>query len=112
MAIFVLFGAVMALVLLNIPIAIALGVVALVAILLHGGPEALANVPLVMYTGATGFPLIAIPLFILAGAIMNASGISRRTAAGSMYPPDLTVRSNPSNPSSRTTWAVRASGKL
>ena len=81
MAIFVLFGAVMALVLLNIPIAIALGVVALVAILLNGGLGALANVPLVMYTGATSFPLIAIPLFILAGAVMNASGISRRLIA-------------------------------
>jgi tripartite ATP-independent transporter DctM subunit len=34
-----------------------------------------------MYTGATSFPLIAIPLFILAGAIMNASGISRRLIA-------------------------------
>jgi tripartite ATP-independent transporter DctM subunit len=31
-----------------------------------------------MYQGATSFPLIAIPLFILAGAIMNTSGISRR----------------------------------
>ena len=34
-----------------------------------------------MYTGTTKFPLIAIPLFILAGAIMNASGISRRLIA-------------------------------
>jgi tripartite ATP-independent transporter DctM subunit len=81
MAIFVLFGAVMALVLLNVPIAIALGVVALVAILHTGGLGALPNVPLVMYTGATSLPLIAIPLFILAGAIMNASGISRRLIA-------------------------------
>ena len=81
MAIFVLFGAVMVLVLLNVPIAIALGVVALVAILHAGGIAALANVPLVMYTGSTSFPLIAIPLFILAGAIMNASGISRRLIA-------------------------------
>ena len=81
MAIFVLFGAVMVLVLLNVPIAIALGVVALVAILHTGGLAALPNVPLVMYTGSTSFPLIAIPLFILAGAIMNASGISRRLIA-------------------------------
>ena len=81
MAMFVLFGAVMVLVLLNVPIAIALAVVALVAILHTGGIPALANVPLVMYTGATSFPLIAIPLFILAGAIMNASGISRRLIA-------------------------------
>jgi len=81
MAILFLFGAVLVLVLLNIPIAVALGVVALVAIVRAGGIEALANVPLVMYTGATSFPLIAIPLFILAGAIMNASGISRRLIA-------------------------------
>jgi C4-dicarboxylate transporter, DctM subunit len=81
MAILGLFGAVMVLVLLNVPIAVSLAVVALLAILESGGPEALANVPLVMYTGSTSFPLIAIPLFILAGAIMNASGISRRLIA-------------------------------
>src|SRR5436853_1821470 len=76
-----LFGAVMVLVLLGIPIAISLAVVALVAIVQTGGIGQLANVPIVMYTGATSFPLIAIPLFILAGAIMNASGISRRLIA-------------------------------
>ena len=42
---------------------------------------ALPNVALVMFDGATKFPLIAIPLFILAGAIMNSSGISRRLIA-------------------------------
>src|SRR5438552_10610105 len=76
-----LFGAVMALVLLNVPIAVSLAVVALVAIVHTGGMEQLPNVPIVMYTGATSFPLIAIPLFVLAGAIMNASGISRRLIA-------------------------------
>jgi len=34
-----------------------------------------------MFNGATNFPLLAIPLFILAGAIMNSSGISRRLIA-------------------------------
>jgi C4-dicarboxylate transporter, DctM subunit len=81
MAILGLFGAVLVLVLFNVPIAVSLAVVALLAILHTGGLEALANVPLVMYTGSTSFPLIAIPLFILAGAIMNASGISRRLIA-------------------------------
>ena len=76
-----LFGAVMVLVLLGTPIAVALAVVALVAIVQTGGLGQLANVPIVMYTGATSFPLIAIPLFVLAGAIMNASGISRRLIA-------------------------------
>jgi hypothetical protein len=39
------------------------------------------DLALVMYEGATNFPLLAIPLFIFAGAIMNASSISRRLIA-------------------------------
>ena len=76
-----LFGAVLALVLVNIPIAVALGVVALVAMVSTHGTSILPNLALVTYNGATSFPLLAIPLFILAGAIMNASGISRRLIA-------------------------------
>ena len=38
----------------------------------------LVVVPLRMFNGTDSFPLIAIPLFILAGALMNASGISQR----------------------------------
>ncbi len=69
------------LILLNVPIAVALGIVALVAMVASSGPDILPNMALVMYGGATKFPLLAIPLFILAGAIMNASGISRRLIA-------------------------------
>ncbi|HEX5998612.1 MAG TPA: TRAP transporter large permease, partial [Hyphomicrobiaceae bacterium] len=65
-------------VLLNVPIAIALGMVAVVAIWVTQGTAMLPNVALTMYEGATNFPLLAIPLFILAGGIMNASTISRR----------------------------------
>lgn len=72
----------LALILLGVPIAIGLGIVAVVAMLAGpGGVGSLPNTALVMYNGATSFPLIAIPLFILAGAIMNASGISRRLIA-------------------------------
>jgi len=72
----------LALVVIGVPIAIALGVVAVVAMLTGpGGVGSLPNAALVMFDGATSFPLIAIPLFILAGAIMNASGISRRLIA-------------------------------
>jgi tripartite ATP-independent transporter DctM subunit len=67
-----------ALVLLNVPIAVALGLVAMTAVVLTQGMGMLPNVALVMFEGATNFPLLAIPLFILAGAIMNASSISRR----------------------------------
>ena len=73
-----LFAAVLALVLINVPIAVSLGIVALVAMVSSHGLASLPNLPLVAYNGATNFPLLAIPLFILAGAIMNASGISQR----------------------------------
>ena len=76
-----LFAAVLALVLFNVPIAVALGVVALVAMVATHGLAILPNLAVVAYNGATSFPLLAIPLFILAGAIMNASGISRRLIA-------------------------------
>ena len=76
-----LFAAVLALVLVNVPIAVSLGIVAVVAMVVSHGFSSLPNMPLVIYNGATNFPLLAIPLFILAGAIMNASGISRRLIA-------------------------------
>ncbi|HYD66020.1 TRAP transporter large permease [Azospirillum sp.] len=71
----------LALVLLNVPIAVALGLVAMVTITIVQGTDMLPNVALVMFEGATNFPLLAVPLFILAGAIMNASSISRRLVA-------------------------------
>lgn len=64
--------------LINVPIAVALGLTAMAAIILIQGADQLVNVALVMHEGASSFPLLAIPLFILAGAIMNASSISRR----------------------------------
>jgi tripartite ATP-independent transporter DctM subunit len=81
MIMLLLFAAVLALVIMNVPIAVALGVVAIVAMVITHGPDILPNLAVVTYNGATSFPLLAIPLFILAGAIMNASGISQRLIA-------------------------------
>ena len=81
MLMLLLFGAVLALVVLNVPIAVALGIVAVAAMVTSHGSGILPNLAIVAYNGATSFPLLAIPLFILAGAIMNASGISRRLIA-------------------------------
>jgi len=69
------------LILLNVPIAVSLGVVAMGAMVHSGGFDALLNSAIVMFNGATSFPLLAIPLFILAGAIMNSSSLSRRLIA-------------------------------
>jgi tripartite ATP-independent transporter DctM subunit len=79
--IFLMFLGLAALTLVNVPIAVALAAVTVVGMLLTQGADSLPNVAIVMFQGANKFPLIAIPLFILAGAIMNASGISRRLIA-------------------------------
>jgi tripartite ATP-independent transporter DctM subunit len=81
MSVVLLFLGVLALVLINVPIAVALGIAAAVAMAAAQGAGVLPNMAIVMYSGTTGFPLIAIPLFIFAGAIMNTSGISRRLIA-------------------------------
>ena len=78
MTAFWVFVAVVVLVLMNVPIAVSIGIAAVAAIIASQGTSGLPNVAITMYQGATSFPLIAIPLFILAGAIMNTSGISRR----------------------------------
>ena len=73
--------ALFALVLINVPIAVALGVIAAVAMVAKSGMDSMLGASVVLFEGATKFPLIAIPLFVLAGAIMNTSGISRRLIA-------------------------------
>ena len=78
MTILIMVLALAALVFINVPIAVALGLVAVAAMVLTQGMYILPNVALVMYNGAKSFPLLAIPLFIFAGAIMNSSSITRR----------------------------------
>lgn len=64
----------------GLPIVLALGVSALIAIV------ALTDVPLSIvaqrvYGGVNSFPLMAIPFFVAAGIIMEAGGIARRFVA-------------------------------
>jgi TRAP-type mannitol/chloroaromatic compound transport system permease large subunit len=40
------------------------------------GTSSLVTIALDMYDGSTKFSLIAIPMFVLAGAIINAGGIT------------------------------------
>ena len=74
----IIFALLIGLILINVPIAVAICAVALIGMVWHHGPIGLYNAALTAFDGATSFPLIAIPLFILAGALMNTSGISRR----------------------------------
>ena len=73
--------ALLALILIDVPIGVALGLVAVAATTLEWGAHVLPNMGLTLFDAATSFTLIAIPLFILAGSIMNVSGISRRLLA-------------------------------
>ena len=81
MTILLLLAGIFALILIDVPIAIALGAVAVAALAATSGVETLPNIALVLFDGARQFNLIAIPLFIMAGSIMNASGISQRLIA-------------------------------
>jgi C4-dicarboxylate transporter, DctM subunit len=81
MSALVMLLALFVLVMINVPIAVALGLIAAVAMVWKSGADSLLAAAVTMFDGAKSFPLIAIPLFVLAGAIMNTSGISRRLIA-------------------------------
>lgn len=76
-----MFLGLIALILINVPIGVSLGVVAMIAMVAHSGTDSLLSAAITMFNGATSFPLLSIPLFILAGAIMNSSSLSRRLIA-------------------------------
>ena len=78
MVVLVMFLVLLMLLAINVPIAIALAVTTIIAMVSANGNSFLIDAAIVMFDGSMNFPLIAIPLFILAGAIMNTSGISRR----------------------------------
>ncbi|ETA52293.1 TRAP transporter large permease [Ponticoccus alexandrii] len=65
----------------GVPIAVAILGSALIGVFILNGHLGFLNAALSLYDGATSFPLIAIPLFILAGALMNTGGISTRLIA-------------------------------
>ncbi len=81
MIIGVMFIALVAMICLNMPIAIALAISAVIGLFATEGVDSLVTVAIDMYDGSTKFSLIAIPMFVVAGAIMNAGGISRRLIA-------------------------------
>jgi tripartite ATP-independent transporter DctM subunit len=73
-----IFLALLAMICINVPIAVALALAGVLGLLVTEGPGSLVTIALDMYSGSTKFSLIAIPMFVLAGAIMNAGGITDR----------------------------------
>lgn len=72
----ILFGGFLLLLLLGAPITVALGGAGMAAyVVLDKDPIALVQIA---FTSVGSFPLMALPAFVLAGALMEAAGISRR----------------------------------
>ncbi|MGB7182755.1 MAG: TRAP transporter large permease subunit, partial [Burkholderiaceae bacterium] len=74
-------GLMFCLIAIGVPIAVAILAAALVGVWMLRGDLGLLNAALAYFDSATSFPLIAIPLFVLAGSLMNTGGISRRLIA-------------------------------
>ena len=60
----------------RVPIAFALGLSSVVYFVMKGMP--LTTIPQIMITPFDSFPILAVPLFMLAGELMNTGGVSRR----------------------------------
>lgn len=73
---FLLLGAFAALLLAGVPIGVALGMAGALAVAAYD--LGIMAVPTSFYTGIAKFPLIAIPLFILAGIIFERAGVAAR----------------------------------
>jgi C4-dicarboxylate transporter, DctM subunit len=76
-----IFGVLVGLVLLGVPIFAAMGLTAAGAFILMGDGFVLPLMAQRMYVATTGFTLLAIPFFILAGNLMNYGGITERVFA-------------------------------
>ncbi len=77
MSLFLLLGGLALALALGVPLAFALGVSCLLYFL-SAQPEFIAAMPQRIWSGTSGFVIIAMPLFILAGELMNSGGLSKR----------------------------------
>lgn len=77
----VLFIALLLLLLVSVPIGICLGLATMIVMVFVDGTPPLVLLARSVVTGADSFPLIAVPLFVLAGDLMQHGGMSRRLVA-------------------------------
>jgi len=73
-----IFGVLVALIFLGVPIAVAMGLTAVGTFIFLDEAFVLPMLAQRMYSATTGFTLLAIPFFILAGNLMNSGGITQR----------------------------------
>ncbi len=73
-----IFAVLLVLIMLDLPIVVAIALTAVLFLVGLGQGHFLAMLPQRMYSGTTGFTLLAVPFFILAGNLMNTGGITSR----------------------------------
>jgi len=73
-----IFALLLVLIMINVPIAVAMGLTAIIFFIGLGNASLLTMLPQRMYASTTGFTLLAIPFFILAGNLMNTGGVTSR----------------------------------
>ena len=76
-----IFAVLIGLIMLGLPIAVSMGLTAVVFFILLGQADMLMMLPARMYSSTTGFVLLAIPFFILVGLLMNTGGMTQRISA-------------------------------
>lgn len=74
----ILFGSLALLLLLNVPIAVSLGLASIFAIVFGGLEIPLTMIPQRLFTALDSFPFMAVPFFMLSGLLMEKGGLSRR----------------------------------
>ena len=74
----ILFIVFLALLVINVPIGVALGLSGIMALLFGDMPTPPLVVAQRMFTSVDSFPFMAIPFFMIAGGFMETGGMSRR----------------------------------
>jgi tripartite ATP-independent transporter DctM subunit len=84
MSVAVLIGSFFILCAVGVPIAFAIGGASLLYLVIYS-PEFTAMVPLRIWAGTNSFTMMALPLFILMGELMNRGGVTKRIINFCMY---------------------------
>ncbi len=74
----IMFGIMIGLLVINIPVAVSIGIAAIAGITFSNLPLNQVVVAQRMFTAVDSFPFMAIPFFMLAGGLMEYGGISKR----------------------------------
>ncbi|HCJ95107.1 MAG TPA: C4-dicarboxylate ABC transporter permease [Sphaerochaeta sp.] len=71
------FGLAVFLLLLGTPVFVSIGLASVMTIIIHN-PVPLISIPQLMFSGTESYVLVAIPLFVLSGVLMESTGVAKK----------------------------------